>query len=320
MKGSKMVIQADKIKRTNTFKSITVDFATSDEFSRVLKDAIKRRATAATAMNRSSSRSHAILTINVFERRQTKEDKNALSYALGKIQLVDLAGSERLDHGSNETQTEETKSINKSLSLLSRVITALNSGSGVIPFRDSKLTWQLKDAFHGDSKLLVICNIAPGRKFLSGTRSTIEFATQAKSIKAAKNQVAEKEAQERAEKRRNQDAVFNIAVEAEVARRMAQIESERLHGLNLASAPSTQVSLSLDQDPPDRSHASSAQQEIPPSIAKEVQTPVVSENNQRRSDPEAKASTRVTTEEGEKERYRRQLNRGLEKKLNKYKA
>ncbi|KAG8810872.1 hypothetical protein FRC19_004276, partial [Serendipita sp. 401] len=339
--GSKVAIQSDKNNRTKISKQETERFSTYDEFERKFKDANKRRATAATALNRSSSRSHAILTIRVFEQPQ---GESALPYALGKIQLVDLAGSEKFEPGSSSVQIQEAKFINISLSALSRVITALNTDSDVIPYRESKLTRLLQEAFSGNSRTLVICNIAPGRKFLSGTRSTIEFATKAKSVKATKNEAAEKEAQQRIERRRNEDPEFNIAVQAEADRQVAliraQMENDRLNSLNSisessSSLPALPLGPSTDQTEmdapskdgsgPDYGNATSnqvqqSQPEIPQVSNKELQLQKKDKNYHPDKIGQSKVLSSTTAEQEEREKYRRRLDKGLEKKLDKYRS
>ncbi|KAG8840715.1 hypothetical protein FRC20_005477, partial [Serendipita sp. 405] len=203
------------------------------------------------------------------------------------------------------------------------------------------------EAFSGNSRTLVICNIAPGRKFLSGTRSTIEFATKAKSVKSTKNEAAEKEAQQRIERRRNEDPEFNIAVQAEADRQVAliraQMENDRLNSLNsisesLSSLPVLPLGPSTDQTEmgatskygsgPDHGNATSnqiqpSQPEISQVSNKEVQLhPELKKDKNNHPDKigQSKGLSSTTAEQEERKKYRRRLDKGLEKKLDKYRS
>ncbi|KAL1006133.1 hypothetical protein UPYG_G00068230 [Umbra pygmaea] len=129
------------------------------------------RTTAATGMNDTSSRSHAIFTINF---TQAKFDAEMPCETISKIHLVDLAGSERADAtGATGVRLKEGGNINKSLVTLGNVISALAdlSQDGLntslkkkqvfVPYRDSVLTWLLKDSLGGNSKTIMIATISP---------------------------------------------------------------------------------------------------------------------------------------------------------------
>lgn len=125
----------------------------------VLSLAQTRRCVKATQSNAESSRSHMIFTIHF-----KVNLKGGISRA-GKLNVVDLAGSERLGKsGANSVVTgdllKETKAINSSLSVLSNVIEKLQEGNSNVPYRESKLTYLLKDSLGGNSKTLAIvcCN------------------------------------------------------------------------------------------------------------------------------------------------------------------
>ncbi|XP_072121560.1 kinesin-like protein KIF16B isoform X3 [Mobula birostris] len=145
------------------------------------------RTTAATGMNDVSSRSHAIFTINF---TQAKFDAEMPCETISKIHLVDLAGSERADAtGATGVRLKEGGNINKSLVTLGNVISALAdlSQDGVnsqtkkkqvfVPYRDSVLTWLLKDSLGGNSKTIMIANVNYGE-----TLSTLRYANRAKNI------------------------------------------------------------------------------------------------------------------------------------------
>ncbi|XP_008195797.2 kinesin-like protein Klp98A isoform X1 [Tribolium castaneum] len=147
------------------------------------------RTTAATNMNDVSSRSHAIFTITFV---QAGYCDGVPSETVSKIHLVDLAGSERADAtGATGQRLKEGAHINKSLVTLGSVISALaelsveNSGqrkSFFIPYRDSVLTWLLKDSLGGNSKTIMIATISPADCNYGETLSTLRYANRAKNI------------------------------------------------------------------------------------------------------------------------------------------
>ncbi|KAI9493206.1 P-loop containing nucleoside triphosphate hydrolase protein [Zychaea mexicana] len=144
-----------------------------DDFERTFSAASRNRSTASTKLNKRSSRSHAILTLNVaistpIGPRFAGTQKSHMVY--GKINLIDLAGSE--DNRKTENKKDrmtESAAINKSLFVLGQVVEALNTGSLRIPFRDSKMTRILQPTLEGNSLGMMIINIAPGRAYLSDT-------------------------------------------------------------------------------------------------------------------------------------------------------
>ncbi|KAL5496032.1 hypothetical protein ACEPAH_3125 [Sanghuangporus vaninii] len=150
------------------------------DFDRVYASANKRRSVGSTNLNRSSSRSHAILTLQV-----QMADRDADQTVTGKINLVDLAGSENNKlTGNDPSRMAESSAINKSLSVLGQVVHALNQGASRIPYRNSKLTRILQDALGGNAVGLLICNLAPGTKFRQDTWNTLNlsFASRTKEI------------------------------------------------------------------------------------------------------------------------------------------
>ncbi|KAK7161282.1 hypothetical protein R3I94_004078 [Phoxinus phoxinus] len=150
------------------------------------------RTTASTGMNDTSSRSHAIFTINF---TQAKFDAEMPSETVSKIHLVDLAGSERADAtGATGVRLKEGSNINKSLVTLGNVISALadlcqEGGNShlkkkqvFVPYRDSVLTWLLKDSLGGNSKTIMIATISPADVNYGETLSTLRYANRAKNI------------------------------------------------------------------------------------------------------------------------------------------
>ncbi|XP_035993560.1 kinesin-like protein KIF16B isoform X3 [Fundulus heteroclitus] len=150
------------------------------------------RTTASTSMNDVSSRSHAIFTINF---TQAKFDAEMPSETVSKIHLVDLAGSERAEAtGATGVRLKEGGNINKSLVTLGNVISALadmaqdggNPGlkkkAVFVPYRDSVLTWLLKDSLGGNSKTIMIATVSPADVNYGETLSTLRYANRAKNI------------------------------------------------------------------------------------------------------------------------------------------
>ncbi|KAM3910118.1 kinesin-like protein KIF1C [Leptodactylus fuscus] len=149
----------------------------------------KARTVAATNMNETSSRSHAVFTI-VFTQKRHDEMTNLDTEKVSKISLVDLAGSERADSsGAKGTRLKEGANINKSLTTLGKVISALaemqskKKKSDFIPYRDSALTWLLKENLGGNSRTAMIAALSPADINYEETLSTLRYADRAKQIK-----------------------------------------------------------------------------------------------------------------------------------------
>uniref|UniRef100_A0A8C4EWV8 Kinesin-like protein n=1 Tax=Dicentrarchus labrax TaxID=13489 RepID=A0A8C4EWV8_DICLA len=184
----------------------------------LLEEGIANRITAATHNHDASSRSHAIFTIQY---TQATLENNLPSETVSKINLVDLAGSERADPHYCRDRLTEGSNINKSLVTLGIVISALAqnsqmssscqsinsmasegdgsmvgshssslSGGGggggrrhcFIPYRDSVLTWLLKDSLGGNSKTIMIATVSPSANSYNETLSTLRYAAHARNI------------------------------------------------------------------------------------------------------------------------------------------
>ncbi|XP_002044329.2 kinesin-like protein KIF17 isoform X1 [Drosophila sechellia] len=147
----------------------------------------KNRVTAATLMNKNSSRSHTIFTITLeqspFFNSIGLEDAFG-GIRRGKLSLVDLAGSERQRRtGAKGDRLKEASQINLSLSALGNVISSLVDGKAKhVPFRDSKLTRLLQDSLGGNTKTLMISCISPTDINYDETISTLRYASRAKNI------------------------------------------------------------------------------------------------------------------------------------------
>ncbi|XP_054847362.1 kinesin-like protein KIF15 [Eublepharis macularius] len=177
--------------REHITKGVFVDgaveqvLASAAEAYQVLTMGWRNRRVASTSMNRESSRSHAVFTITVESVEKSNEVVNIRSSLLN---LVDLAGSERQkDTHTEGVRLKEAGNINRSLSCLGKVITALvDVGNGKqrhICYRDSKLTFLLRDSLGGNAKTCIIANVHPGSRCFGETLSTLNFAQRAKLIK-----------------------------------------------------------------------------------------------------------------------------------------
>uniref|UniRef100_A0A8C2H264 Kinesin family member 1C n=1 Tax=Cyprinus carpio TaxID=7962 RepID=A0A8C2H264_CYPCA len=150
----------------------------------------KARTVAATNMNETSSRSHAVFTI-VFTQRRRDQLTSLDTEKVSKVSLVDLAGSERADSsGAKGVRLKEGANINKSLTTLGKVISALaemqNSKrrkSEFIPYRDSVLTWILKENLGGNSRTAMIAALSPADINYEETLSTLRYADRAKQLR-----------------------------------------------------------------------------------------------------------------------------------------
>lgn len=154
----------------------------------VVARGLRHRRVGSHALNLESSRSHAIFTVHIdaVPMRPGAEDYG--STRMGKVVFVDLAGSERLkDSQSEGTAMRETASINRSLFMLGKVISALASGAkgAIVPYRESKLTKLLMDSLGGSAMSLMIACCSPSAVHLEETLSTLSYATRAKNIKNA---------------------------------------------------------------------------------------------------------------------------------------
>lgn len=178
-----------------------VEVRDQKSFMDLLRIGEAHRAAANTKMNTESSRSHAILMVNV---RRAVKGRNEMDVSMSaenghsssmmgslrppivrksKLVVVDLAGSERIDKSGSEGHTlEEAKSINLSLSSLGKCINALAESSAHVPVRDSKLTRLLKDSFGGTARTSLVVTIGPSPRHRGETTSTIMFGQRAMKV------------------------------------------------------------------------------------------------------------------------------------------
>ncbi|XP_067327022.1 kinesin-like protein KIFC3 isoform X2 [Anolis sagrei] len=149
-----------------------------EDINKVFEFGHLNRATESTHLNEHSSRSHALLIITV-----RGVDYSTGIRTTGKLNLVDLAGSERVGRsGAEGSRLREAQYINKSLSALGDVISALRSRQGHVPFRNSKLTYLLQDSLSGDSKTLMMVQVSPVEKNTSETLCSLKFAERVRSV------------------------------------------------------------------------------------------------------------------------------------------
>ncbi|XP_063307758.1 kinesin-like protein KIF13A [Pelobates fuscus] len=159
-----------------------------EDIESLMSEGNKSRTVAATNMNEESSRSHAVFNIIVTQTLFDHQSGNS-GERVSKVSLVDLAGSERVSKtGAAGERLKEGSNINKSLTTLGLVISSLAdqaAGKGknkFVPYRDSVLTWLLKDNLGGNSKTAMIATISPAADNYEETLSTLRYADRAKRI------------------------------------------------------------------------------------------------------------------------------------------
>ncbi|XP_051577998.1 kinesin-like protein KIF13B isoform X2 [Myxocyprinus asiaticus] len=154
----------------------------------LMSEGNKSRTVAATNMNEESSRSHAVFKIILTHTLKDLQSGTS-GEKVSKLSLVDLAGSERAAKtGAAGERLKEGSNINKSLTTLGLVISALaDQGAGknknkFVPYRDSVLTWLLKDSLGGNSRTAMVATVSPAADNYDETLSTLRYADRAKSI------------------------------------------------------------------------------------------------------------------------------------------
>lgn len=183
--ASKLKIMEDS-KRGMFIDGLTEMPVKSDRAAKeIIMLGLKNRHVAATNMNAESSRSHLIFTI--FMNLSYTQDDSIITRS-SRLHLIDLAGSERQKATKAVGERiKEAGMINKSLSTLGNVINALcemsEGKTKYVPFRDSKLTYFLKDSLGGNAKTTIIANISQSVIQLQETLSTLKFVQRAKMIK-----------------------------------------------------------------------------------------------------------------------------------------
>lgn len=177
-KRSKLEIKKDSKGMVTVENATVVPISTYDDLKNIIQRGTDQRHTTETLMNEASSRSHLILSIII-----ESTNLQTQSIARGKLSFVDLAGSERVKKsGSAGNQLKEAQSINKSLSALGDVISALSSGNQHIPYRNHKLTMLMSDSLGGNAKTLMFVNISPAESNLEETYNSLTYASRVRSI------------------------------------------------------------------------------------------------------------------------------------------
>ncbi|KAM6307935.1 LOW QUALITY PROTEIN: kinesin heavy chain [Podargus strigoides] len=180
MTKTNLSVHEDK-NRVPYVKGCTERFVSSpEEILDVIDEGKSNRHVAVTNMNEHSSRSHSIFLINI--KQENVETEQKLS---GKLYLVDLAGSEKVSKtGAEGAVLDEAKNINKSLSALGNVISALAEGTkAYVPYRDSKMTRILQDSLGGNCRTTMFICCSPSSYNDAETKSTLMFGQRAKTIK-----------------------------------------------------------------------------------------------------------------------------------------
>lgn len=208
-------------------------------------------------MNEHSSRSHSVFLINV--KQENLENQKKLS---GKLYLVDLAGSEKVSKtGAEGTVLDEAKNINKSLSALGNVISALADGNkSHIPYRDSKLTRILQESLGGNARTTIVICCSPASFNESETKSTLDFGKRAKTVKnvvCVNEELTAEEWKRRYEREKEKNGRLKgklEKLEAELARWRAGEKVEASEQFNMqdpmeASTPNVEVEIAAPVGP-----------------------------------------------------------------------
>ncbi|PNW82236.1 hypothetical protein CHLRE_06g278125v5 [Chlamydomonas reinhardtii] len=183
----KLDIKKDPKGMVTVVGATVVEVTSGKELMAAIEAGQARRHVASTQMNRESSRSHLIISIII-----ESTNLQTQSVAKGKLSFVDLAGSERVKKsGSTGENLKEAQAINKSLSALGDVISALATEQQHIPYRNHKLTMLMSDSLGGNAKTLMFVNVSPTDANIDETQNSLQYATRVRTIKndASKNEL-----------------------------------------------------------------------------------------------------------------------------------
>lgn len=232
--GTPVTIRGDEKKIV--FQGATTETVTSAHGAmKLLNVGWENRRIAETAMNKESSRSHAIFVVDV-----TLEERGAglVNICEARLNLVDLAGSERqANTGCSGKRLKEAGKINQSLTTLGRVIRILSacmtSSKKHVPYRDSRLTYMLRDSLGGNSRTAVVVNLHPDREHLAESLSTLQFADACGKVKnsAVVNReiagVSVAALKEEITRLRQELDICKEVAERDVDKKVIQIENDR---------------------------------------------------------------------------------------------
>ena len=188
--ANKLVIKRNREGKTyvDGLTEITIETEDADagmrQLDALMAVAARARSVASTKMNSQSSRSHSVFMLHL--RGHNKENGAIME---GALNLCDLAGSERLDRSGAATDAKrlrETQSINKSLSCLADVFSALAARNAHIPYRNSKLTYLLQDCLSGDGKAMMFVNLSPTTASSNESLCSLRFAERVNSVELGK--------------------------------------------------------------------------------------------------------------------------------------
>ncbi|KAK9868430.1 hypothetical protein WJX84_002910 [Apatococcus fuscideae] len=178
-------------------QATVVEVTSAREIIHTFEKGQLRRHTSSTQMNRESSRSHLIMSVMI-----EATNLQTQNITRGKLSFVDLAGSERIKKSlSTGEQLKEAQAINKSLSALGDVISALATEQAHIPYRNHKLTMLMSDSIGGTAKTLMFVNVSPTDNNLDESQNSLQYATRVRTIK---NDVSKNEANKDMQKLRRQ--------------------------------------------------------------------------------------------------------------------
>ena len=231
--GHKVEILPTKKAGFNVPGAVTRAVRSRRDVAEVMLEGEVNRATGATAMNERSSRSHSAVIVHV---EGVTKDSGARTR--GVLYLVDLAGSERVSRSeATGDRLKEAQHINKSLSALGDVVSALQQRSPHVPYRNSKLTSLLQGALGRSGKALIFMHVSPAEGSASETVSTLNFAARVASVelgRAAKNAETSEMANARVAVAKLEDAVSTA--EEECARLKRELDEERAASRSAAQA------------------------------------------------------------------------------------
>ncbi|CAK4799735.1 unnamed protein product [Aphanomyces euteiches] len=168
----KLTIKMDPKGGVSVSELTMVPIKSLNQVEGLMEKAARVRSVACTDMNAQSSRSHSVFSLHL---RGVNDAQGTVLE--GKLNLVDLAGSERLSRsGATGSRLKETQAINKSLSCLTDVFSAIGNKSPHIPFRNSKLTYLLQNCLSGDGKTLMMVNLSPTIESSHESLCSLRFA------------------------------------------------------------------------------------------------------------------------------------------------